>query len=184
VRCSSCEPLLAEYIEGSLSARRMAVVARHVHGCPACTALVEELKVVDALLTTTTTPELPANFTFAVMAHARSMPVPERRLMPVWMAIAGYVIAVWLLAGGWFLLRGTGAIDAAGRALAPFGAGLLALADAGAGAGHALAPNPIAIGAIVSGVLLLDVLALAGLLYFYRHVRPRRMADVTLEVRR
>jgi anti-sigma factor RsiW len=184
MRCSWCEPLLAEYIEGSLSARRMAVVARHVHGCASCTALVEELKVIDALLATTTTPELPTNFTFAVMAHARSMPVPERRLMPVWMAVASYVLAVWLLAGGWFLLRGTGAIAGAHHALAPFGSGLLAFANLGAGAGHALAPNAIALGAIVSGVLVLDVLALAGLLYFYRYVRPRRLAAVSLEVRR
>lgn len=184
MRCSSCEPLLAEYIEGSLSARRMAVVARHVHGCPSCTALVEELKVVDALLATTATPSLPENFTFAVMAHARSMPVPEPRLMPVWMAAGGYVLAVWLLAAGWLLLRGTGAIAAAQRALASFGADLLAFADLGAGAGHALAPNAIAVAAIVSGVLLLDLLALAGLFYFYRYVRPRGPAAVTLEVRR
>jgi len=184
MRCSWCEPLLAEYIEGSLSARRMAVVARHVHGCPSCTALLEELKVIDALLATTTTPSLPENFTFAVMAHARSMPIPERRLMPVWMAVGAYLLAVWSLAGGWFLLRGIGAIAAAQHALAPFGAGLLALANAGANAGHALAPNPIAVGAIVTGVLLLDVLALAALLSFYRNVRPRRRATVTLEVRR
>ncbi|HEY8322771.1 MAG TPA: zf-HC2 domain-containing protein [Candidatus Baltobacteraceae bacterium] len=184
MRCSSCEPLLADYLEGTLRARRMAVVARHVHGCAGCTALVEELKVVDALLATATVPSLPENFTFAVMAHARSMPVPVRRLMPVWMAVGAYLLAVWLLAGGWFLLRGTGAIAAVERALAPFGSGLIALADAGLGAGHALAPDPIAVGAIVGGVLLLDVLALAGLFYFYRHVRPRRLASVSLEVRR
>jgi len=184
MRCSSCEPLLADYLEGTLRARRMAVVARHVHGCADCTALIAELKVVDALLATTTPPSLPENFTFAVMAHARSMPVPTRRLMPLWMAIAGYLLAVWLLVGGWFLLRGTGAIAAIGHALAPFGAGLMALADAGLGAGHAIAPSAVAVGAILSGVLLLDVLALAGLFYFYRNVRPRRLASSAVEVRR
>ncbi len=184
MRCSWCEPRLAEYLEGTLSARRMAVVARHVHGCASCSSLIEELKVVDALLATSTPPDLPANFTFAVMAHARSMPLPQPRRLPIWLAAAGYVIAVWLLAGGWFLARGTGAFVAAGHALSPFGRGLGALATAGAGVGHAFAPNALAIGAIVFAVLAVDLLALAGLFYFYRVVRSRRLATVTLEIRR
>lgn len=184
MRCSSCEPLLAEYIDGTLSARRMAVVARHVHGCAPCTALVEELKVVDALLTTASAPELPPNFTFAVMAHARSMPAPQPHRAPVWLATGGYLLAVWLLAAGWFLVRGTGAIAAAQHALAPFGAGMIAVVNAGAGASHALAPNALVAGGLIGIVLTLDLLALSALLYYYRNVRPHRLAAMTVEVRR
>jgi anti-sigma factor RsiW len=184
MRCSSCEPLLPEYIEGALSARRMAIVAQHVHGCAACTELIAELKVVDALLATGTPSSLPENFTFAVMAEVRSMPAPPSTRVPVWLAAAGYVLATWLLVGGWFLARGTGAIASVQAALAPFFAGANVLAHAGAGAGHALAPNAVALGTIVGVVLTLDLLALAGLFYFYRNVRPRLLAAVTVEARR
>jgi anti-sigma factor RsiW len=183
MRCSSCELLLPEYLEGALSARRMAIVAQHVHACDGCTALVAELKVVDALLATATPSALPENFTFAVMAEVRSMPASQATRVPIWLAAAGYVLATWLLVGGWFLVRGTGAIASAQAALAPFFAGVAVLAHAGAGAGHALAPDAVALGAIVGVVLMLDLLLLAGLFYFYRNVRPRLLA-ATVEARR
>ena len=77
MRCSSCEPLLDRYLEGTLTPRGMIDTAAHIKSCGACARLVDEVKVVDALLFTTDVPELPANFTFAVMAEARSLPAPK-----------------------------------------------------------------------------------------------------------
>ncbi|MGA7570105.1 MAG: zf-HC2 domain-containing protein, partial [Candidatus Aquilonibacter sp.] len=72
MRCSSCEPLLDRYIEGTLTPREMTRVTAHLHACPHCESLLTELRVVDALLATTAPMELAPNFTFAVMAEARS----------------------------------------------------------------------------------------------------------------
>src|SRR5579864_7491755 len=63
VRCSSCEPLLDRYVEGTLLPRTMAQVRTHVRDCDACRELLDELKAVDGLLFTTRVPELPQNFT-------------------------------------------------------------------------------------------------------------------------
>jgi len=184
MRCSSCEPLLAEYVDGTLTPRRMADVAKHVHACSACSALVDELKVIDALLATTQPVELPTNFTFAVMAHVRSMPVPQRRGLSVWVAAAGYLVAAWGIAAAFYVARGTAAFVAVERALAPLDVAWNAFSAALSGAAHAVAPNAAALGLTVGTVLALDAIALVGLFYFYRSVRPRLRAAVTIEARR
>ena len=79
MRCSSCEPLFDRFLEGTLTPREQSEVAAHVRSCTGCALLLEELKVVDALLFTTQAAELPINFTFAVMAETRTMPPPKWR---------------------------------------------------------------------------------------------------------
>ena len=84
MRCSSCEPLLDQYLERALSPRVMLRVAKHVHSCKACHALLHELRSVDGLLLGAKQPDLPPNFTFAVMAEVRGMPAVRRRRIPAW----------------------------------------------------------------------------------------------------
>ncbi len=84
MHCSSCEPVLDRYLEGTLAPARMAQVAAHLKTCEPCTALLSEVKVVDALLFTTAVPELPQNFTFAVMAELQSMPAPRTGGTRIW----------------------------------------------------------------------------------------------------
>lgn len=184
MRCSSCESLLAGYLDGALSPRRTADVARHLHRCGSCAALIEELGVVDALLSTATPAQLPPNFTFAVMAHVRTMPAPRRSRSSIGLAVAGYLVAAWAVAGLWFFFRGTAAYAALGRALAPVADLWSAFSATVTAAAHAVAPNAAILGATVGTVLAFDAIALVALFYFYRSVRPRIRAAVTFEVRR
>ena len=101
MRCSSCELDLDRYLEGSLSSARMALVASHLAACASCQIVLEELRVVDALLATTRPAELPPNFTFAVLAEARDLKAPRQRAWrrPVLLGVT-YLIAAWTLVLG------------------------------------------------------------------------------------
>ncbi len=184
MRCSSCEPLLSEYVDGTLSARRMADVAKHVHSCTSCTALKDELNVVDGLLATAPLIELPVNFTFAVMADARSMPAPQQTRLTITKAIIGYLLAVWVVVGTYLLLRGSSAFSAVGDALSPLAGAWHVFATVVADTGRAIAPNAALLGVVIGVILTIDLLALVGLVYFYRTVRPRLLAAVTVKARR
>lgn len=182
MRCSSCKPLLDRYAEGSLSMPQLARIAAHLHGCGECSAVLEELKVVDGLLATISEPPAPPlNFTFAVMAEVRALPVPAVPRTNVVALIAAYTLVAWGIIALWLQLSGIGA----GGALA-----LVAeFAAQAAGSAHALT-------AAVSGVFgsgtpqvtwfVLTVLALdaavgMGIALVYFVVRPRlaaRLASV------
>jgi len=174
VRCSSCKPLLDRFLEGTLTPREMSETAAHVRSCAACTRLLEELKVVDALLFTTDVPELPANFTFAVMAETISLPAPKRHEPRVWSFVARYVAAAWV--AGLAIFLGSGASLAKLGAALAFGFGRFAHALSGgaAGVGHG-AP---ALATFSVGVLSIDLAlaSAAALLYFV--VRPRLAAHL------
>src|ERR1700752_4100334 len=98
MHCSSCEPLLDRYLEGTLTPRQMARVREHVNRCAHCASLLTELRVVDALLATTRPVELAPNFTFAVMAETRATPMHAAPRFPLWGALSAYIVAAWLLA--------------------------------------------------------------------------------------
>jgi anti-sigma factor RsiW len=181
VRCSSCEPLLADFVEGTLSARSTARVAQHLRTCTACTQLLAELKVVDGLLATTSAPELPSNFTFAVMAEVRYLrTAAARKPMPVWRAVALYLVGTWSVVAAAFFYYGS----------APARAGLTHAASttastwlaAGNALGSALHPAGVptlAFGAGFALVLAADALACAAILTFYRRVRPQLVAQLS-----
>jgi hypothetical protein len=82
MRCSSFEPLLDEYVDGVLAPREHALVAAHVAGCASRAGLLEELRVIDALLLTPRALEPAPNFTFKVMAEVRSLPAPAVHHVP------------------------------------------------------------------------------------------------------
>ena len=175
MRCSSCEILLDRYVEATLPPRQMAAVSAHLKTCDACASLVNELRVVDALMATTKNAELPPNFTFAVMADVRTMPVAAERRLSLWSFLAFYVIAAWIaLSGGVALLGGRlGSLQhVAGTTLSALG-GMLAAVS---GIAHGLGPAaPLVVG-IVSVVLVIDVLLAGSIFFFYRTVRPRLVA--------
>ena len=52
MHCSSFEPLLDEFVDGTLTPVRTQRVAKHVADCTECSALLAELRVIDALLLT------------------------------------------------------------------------------------------------------------------------------------
>jgi anti-sigma factor RsiW len=175
VRCSSCEPLLDRYVEGTLSARDMARVSAHLRSCPHCESLLTELRVVDALLATTAPVELAPNFTFAVMAEARSTPMHRHRRLSLWAVLTFYIVGAWIALTA--IYAGFGGrvpyVTAAGRALAHGGAqNLGALSAAARGFSPA---TPFVLGGAI-GILLLDALLLFGALFLYRAARMRLAA--------
>lgn len=174
MRCSSCEPLFDRYLEGTLTAREMSGIASHVRGCGGCARLLEELKVVDALLLTTNVPELPANFTFAVMAETISLPAPKPHRQRVWTFIAVYLAAAWIVAGAMFLAAGA-SLTRLGAALA---SGLERISNDLSGAASGVSHGAPALATFSLGVLGIDLglACLAAVLYIF--VRPRLAAHL------
>jgi hypothetical protein len=168
MRCSSCEPLLDDYLEASLSRRQMRDVALHLQSCPTCGALLEELRVVDALLTTARSPGgVSSDFTATVVSATAAAPLRPNRRMGLWLPLLAYLGVAWALLA--FL-----ALDAHGVAglfarLGAWAAGGLAALAAGL---RAVAPATGVAAAAVTGVLLVDLLLLAGIIYGYRRLRP------------
>ena len=179
MRCSSCEALLDRYIGRTLSPRRTYAVALHLRGCRDCRDLLHETRVLDALLDTMRIEDpLAINFTFAVMAEIRTVtPVRVSRIRP-WLHALSFLVAFWLLAGGWFLTIGS-------HDPSTLIAVRTILATLGTAAGTLLAPiraiSGIAPFALAGGVMILffDAVLLAGLVYFYRYVRPRLHARLS-----
>jgi len=181
MRCSSCEPLLDRYVEGTLSPRAMIDVSAHLRQCASCRDLLEELKAVDGLLATTRVAELPENFTFAVMAEARSMPAPRPRAHPVWSFIVLYSAAAWVAAVLGVISSGAhpaNLFHAVSSALARTGA---LSATVSANLSHGLSHVTPGMAALGAGVLAVDFALAAAFALLYFVVRPRvaaRLASV------
>jgi hypothetical protein len=159
--------LLDDFLEGTLRPREGRDVSTHLHGCPDCTLLLDELRVVDALLTTARAPGDAGDITAAVVsATAGTRPhAPRRHRLGV--ALLLYLLAAWGLAAAAFLRLhdvaqlGSASLFFAERDLAALGA-----------ATHALAPATPLAAAAVTGVLMIDVLLLAATLFAYRRLAP------------
>ena len=178
MQCSFCKPLLDRYLEGTLPARDLLRIASHLENCAPCSTLLEELKAVDGLLATIGTPAPAANFTFAVMAEVRSMPVPVTPRLNVAALLGAYVAGAWAVVALWLRLAHVDVATAfanGGNAVTQFfsaahGIATGALASFGHGA-------PL-VTTFVIGVLALDLAVAAGLVLVYRTVRPRLAAHL------
>jgi len=176
MRCSLSETLLDRYVEGTLPSVQMAAVGAHLAACPACTALLSELRVVDALLATTQPAELAPNFTFALMAEVRTMAVPAPKSAAPWPILAFYLVVTWILACAALLV---GRFSWVREALAPAGSAISNAAAAIAGILHGLSPAaPVAAGVGVA-ILVLDVVLAIGVMALYRIVQPRLAARLS-----
>jgi predicted anti-sigma-YlaC factor YlaD len=168
MRCSSCEPMLDDHLEATLSRRQMREVALHLRSCPACNALFEELRVIDALLTTAQSRgRIGSDFTAAVIsAAAAAAPPHPRKRVALWVPLLAYLCVAWALLA-------FAALDARGVAgllqrFAAWGERGFAAIEAGL---RAVAPETGVAAAAVSGVLLVDLLLLAAIFYGYRRLR-------------
>jgi anti-sigma factor RsiW len=168
MRCSSCEPLLDAYLETSLGQRQGAQVAAHLRSCVGCSALLAELRVIDALLATASSPgSVASNFTASVVSATRGATPRSHRRIPLWPPLVAYLATAWALfafaAFRGYALRGLISDFAASeqRSLAALGAALRALAPA----------TPLA-AAAVTGVLLIDLLLLCAIFYGYHRLQP------------
>jgi anti-sigma factor RsiW len=173
VSCSSSEALFEAYLDDTLVPAQRARLLRHLNGCGRCKGVLDELRVVDALLAGPRTVELPPNFTFAAMAEVRALPRPHVSSNGVVLAFAvSYLVAAWLLIGAGFLLAGTAmralgetALDASAQLVHAFGA----IGSAGARVAGDFGSLPAFLGAAI----VLDVAFVLALVAGFAVVRPR-----------
>lgn len=166
MRCSSCEPLLDAYLEAALRRFEARAVTSHLRTCTDCTALLDELRVVDALLATARSPSVAPDFTATVVSATRETATHAKRRLPLGVALLLYLAVTWALA--LVALRYNDAAALASSALTAGTGGLTALGAAV----RALAPVTPVAAAAVTGVLLVDVLLIVALFFGYRRVRP------------
>jgi anti-sigma factor RsiW len=174
MRCSSCEPLLDGYIEGLATPPVRARIEAHVAECRNCRDLLEELRVIDALLLQPRRIELAPNFTFAVMAEVRSQPPPHVPATPGIALFGAYLAFAWSAIAVWFFVGGSAAQATlaflAATALR-FGAALAALAGSG---GNLFGHATFGVSAAMGLILVLDIVLAAGLALTFFVVRARR----------
>jgi anti-sigma factor RsiW len=175
VRCSCCEPLLDRYREGTLTPREMSDVTLHLKDCRDCSALLEELKSVDALLFTTRVPDLPENFTFAVMAEVGALPAPRAREHPVWSFLVLYCAAAWAAVVLGLALSRTSPVFLVQSIASTLHTGVLTNALAGSISEQFSHMSP-ALAAFAFVMLLIDAVLAAAVALIYFNVRPRLAA--------
>ena len=178
MRCSSSNARLDEYVDGTLDHADHARVEAHLATCAECSSLLQELRVVDALLLVPRTLDPAPNFTFAVMAEVRTMHAPHPHHRVSFAAIGTYIVFAWLAIGGFFFFGG----HAARAALASLGsAGTASARGSAALAGavrHVFGSHTIDITAAMGALLAFDLLAAAAVFVVFGYARARRSVPV------
>jgi hypothetical protein len=174
VNCSWCEERFERFLDGRLTAAESARLRAHVDACAGCYGLLEELRVVDALLLEPRGIDLPPNFTFATLACVRSMAPPRVRRAPVAATLAAYLAGTWSLVGAAFLIA-PNAVLAAGETTRDTAATVITAAGA---IGHVAAHLgdrlvPASWPTVAGGVVVADGLLLIALGAALRIARPR-----------
>lgn len=167
MRCSSCEPLLDAYLEAALRRRQLREVVLHLQSCRDCASLMEELRIVDALLTTAHSPGVDSNFTAAVVSATREAQPHAPRRLPFWLPLLAYLGIAWGLVAA-VALRSH---DTA-RVLSELSGSTRSGAAAIAAALRAVAPASVTAAAAVTVVLLVDLFLVAVIFFGYRRLRP------------
>lgn len=170
--CSWSEDRFEAYLDGTLAPRERGRLLTHLRGCGPCTGILEELRVVDALLAVPRHVDLPENFTFATMAEVRTLPRPSVSSVPALAYVASYLFVAWIAIGAGFIFAPNSmralfetAVDASAsmlRTLALLGhAGTRVLDDLGT------APS------LFGAAIIVDVAVVTALVLGFRFLRPR-----------
>jgi predicted anti-sigma-YlaC factor YlaD len=104
VTCSWSEERFERFLDGDLMPAERTRLVAHVDACDPCRSLLEELRVVDALLLRPRAIEPEPNFTCKTMAEVRALPLPAARRGRLPAYLVCYLVAAWLLIGAGFLL--------------------------------------------------------------------------------
>jgi anti-sigma factor RsiW len=173
VSCSSSEDLFEAYLDGTLLPAQRARLLSHLARCGACKGVLDELRVVDALISSPRHVELPANFTFATMAEVRSVPRPQGgTAVPVYAYLVSYLVAAWLLIGAGFLLASS-AMRAFGETALDVSASFARVFGIVGHAGARVAGDLGPLGAVLGTAIVLDVAVVLALVVGFTVVRPR-----------
>ncbi len=172
MNCSSAEALFERFLDAGLTGRRERAFVAHVDGCGACRGVLEELRSVDALLDAPREVPLAANFTVSTMAHARALPAPASRRVPIRAYLVAYLSAVWLIGGAAYLFAphamhaGAQTVVTVARSVANASGGLAAVLS------RLLGRNGNVFSTLLGALIVLDIVLVAAFSCALRLVRP------------
>ena len=173
MNCSSSEEHFEALIDGTLAPPHRTELLAHVHHCVGCNSILEELRVVDALLLAPREAQLAPNFTFKVMAELAAQPVPRPRRSPIAAFLVSYVVAAWMLVGLMQLAAGPRTQSFLGSAQAALREFLAAFGGVTEAAGRGFSHGFGSVTALLGGVLVLDFGLAAAVAIAYFVIRPR-----------
>jgi anti-sigma factor RsiW len=172
VSCSSSEALFEAYLDHTLTPAQRARLLAHLNGCGGCKGMLEELRVVDALLAGPRVVGLPENFTFATMAEVRSLPRPHVSHAPVFAYGVSYLVAAWLLIGAGSLLASS-TLHAIGETILDLSREVLRTFGSLGHAAGRLAGDFGTLGTFVGAAVVLDIAVALALIVGVAIIRPR-----------
>jgi anti-sigma factor RsiW len=172
VSCNSSEALFEGYLDHTLLPAQRARLLVHLGSCGRCKGVLDELRVVDALLVSPRAVELPENFTFATMAEVRSLPRPHVSTAPVYAYLVSYLVAAWLLIGAGFVLAGS-VMRAFGETALDMSAQLARTLGVVGHAGVRIFDHLGSLGTLLGAAVVLDVFFAFVLVVGFTVVRPR-----------
>jgi anti-sigma factor RsiW len=176
MRCSSSEPLLDEFVDGTLPLETHARVAAHAEECASCGSLLAELRVIDALLLAPRRLEPAPNFNFAVMAEVRSMPRPHASRFHALPVLGIYLAFAWSVIGFFFIAGKSAAHSALAFVSAALSSAASSFASVAAATSHLLAGQSLEISAAMAAILGFDLVAVAVAVVGLNVLRPRLAA--------
>jgi anti-sigma factor RsiW len=162
VDCRSAESRFEAFLDGQLTTAQRSALLRHVDRCEGCRAVLEELRVVDALLLAPREVPLAPNFTFATMAEVRALPAPPVRRVPVLAYLVSYLAGAWLLVGAAFVLEPAALHSAASALLGIVASVVSVVAGGGRAVGRALWHDGGAAMALMAGILVAELSLVLG----------------------
>jgi anti-sigma factor RsiW len=173
MRCSSSEPLLDEFVDGTLPLETHARVAAHVEDCASCGSLLAELRVIDALLLTPRRLEPAPNFAFAVMAEVRTLSLPHSSRVHALPVLGTYLAFAWSVIGFFFILGRSSAHSALGFITGSLLSGAATFGAVAESTSRLLAGQSLPVSAAMAAILGFDLVAVAIVFVGVNLLRPR-----------
>jgi anti-sigma factor RsiW len=117
--CKDYSEAIAEFVDGALDPARQRDLERHVEGCPACRALVADLKSIQAAAFTLDRAEVPAHILPSLRARLAEEPLPHARGRLLSFPSSRSARIAWLVAAAALLVVTTAGILSLTRPSAP-----------------------------------------------------------------
>jgi anti-sigma factor RsiW len=158
-------------LDGALTSRTQAALCAHLDRCTDCQGLLEELRVVDALLLRTSVFELSENFTTQTMAAMEQLPTPRPAQRALWSLLGAYLATAWLMIALALVFDGAQARAILGGAFSIAGGEIAALGSLAHGLLHTFDSSLSSLTAVSIGALVLDMIVGVALVVGYRAMR-------------